>query len=87
MRGTNNPEAGKPPGEKIMDDFQIPPEILEHSRGTTTFDSVEQVHSVSGVAAYQCKLYRARLGLASASQHAKLSFVQNQVQKPQWGNC
>jgi hypothetical protein len=70
-----------------MENLQIPPEILEHTRGTMTFDNVEQVHSVAGVAAYQCKIYRARLELASASQHAKLSFEGNRNHNPLLGHC
>jgi hypothetical protein len=70
-----------------MENMQIPPEILEHARGAVTSDNVDQVHSAAGVAAYQCKIYRARLELASASQHAKLSFVNTSIQKPVWANC
>jgi hypothetical protein len=70
-----------------MDNMQLPPEILEHARGTMTFDNHDPQHSIAGVAAYVCKIYRARLDLSSASQHAKLSFVENRNHKPVWGHC
>jgi hypothetical protein len=69
-----------------MDNMQLPPEILEHARGTMSFDH-DPEHSVAGVAAYLCKIYRARLELSSASQHARLSFVKDRTPNQAWGHC
>jgi hypothetical protein len=60
-----------------MEEIPIPPEILDHARGALMFDLSEVTHSVSGIAAYRCKLYRALLdqGLATysvAERHTRI---------------
>jgi hypothetical protein len=58
-----------------MEEMMMPPEILDHARGAMTFDNAEVVQMVARVGEYQCKIYRARLDLASASQHARQPLV------------
>ena len=52
-----------------MDQTSISPEIMEHARGALTFELEESMVPMSGITAYQCKLYKARLDQASASEN------------------
>jgi hypothetical protein len=53
-----------------MELMQISPEIMEHARGIVSMDLPEL--SATAGAAYQCKLYKARLDQAAESQHGVL---------------